>query len=64
MSPKSFREGGTVQQEASHSLVLIISLKFLNQRAGEMAQQLRALAVLPEDSGSIPSTHMAAHACL
>ena len=32
--------------------------------AGEMAQQLGALAVLPEDLGSIPSTHMAAHNCL
>jgi hypothetical protein len=26
---------------------------------GEMAQQLRALTVLPENLGSIPSTHMA-----
>lgn len=29
-----------------------------------MAQQLRALAALPEDPGSVPSTHMAAHNCL
>ncbi|KRY94874.1 hypothetical protein T4B_12424 [Trichinella pseudospiralis] len=29
-----------------------------------MAQRLRALAVLPKDLGSIPSTHMAAHNCL
>ena len=28
---------------------------------GEMAQQLRALAVLPEDLSSIPSNHMVAH---
>ena len=28
--------------------------------AGEMAQQLRALAALIEDPGSIPSTHRAA----
>ena len=28
---------------------------------GEMVQWLRALAPLPEDPGSIPSTHMAAH---
>jgi hypothetical protein len=28
--------------------------------AGEMAQQLRALAVLPEDQGLVPSTHTAA----
>lgn len=27
-----------------------------------MAQYLRALAALPEDPGSVPSTHMAAHA--
>ena len=32
--------------------------------AGEMAQRLRALTALPEDPGSIPSTHMAAHNCL
>ena len=32
--------------------------------AAEAAQQLRALAVLPEDPGSIPSIHMAAHSCL
>ena len=31
--------------------------------AGEMAQQFRALAVLPEDMGSIPSPHMAAQNC-
>jgi hypothetical protein len=30
-------------------------------RAGEMAQQLRALAALPEDQSSIPSNHMVAH---
>ena len=32
--------------------------------AGEMTQWLRALAALPEDPSSIPSTHMAARACL
>jgi len=31
------------------------------KEAGEMVQWLRALAAFPEDSGSIPSTHMAAH---
>jgi hypothetical protein len=35
-----------------------------NCRAGEMAQQLRALAALPEVPGSIPSIHMVAHSCL
>jgi hypothetical protein len=29
--------------------------------AEEMAQQLRALIVLPEDLSSIPSNHMVAH---
>ena len=29
--------------------------------AGEMAQQLRALTVLPEVLSSIPSKHMVAH---
>jgi hypothetical protein len=29
--------------------------------AGEIAHQLRALAVLVEDLGSIPSTHMETH---
>lgn len=32
--------------------------------AGEMAQWLTALAILPEDPHSIPRTHMAAHNCL
>jgi hypothetical protein len=31
---------------------------------GEITQQLRALAPLPEDLGSSPSSHMAAHNCL
>lgn len=29
-----------------------------NRGAGEMAQCLRVLGALPEDKGSIPSTHM------
>jgi hypothetical protein len=29
--------------------------------SGAMAQQLRALAAFPEDTSSIPSTHMVAH---
>jgi hypothetical protein len=32
--------------------------------AGKMAHWLRALAGLPEDPASIPSTNMAAHNCL
>ena len=35
-----------------------------DRRAGEMAQQLRALIALPEDLGSVPSTDMATHSCL
>jgi hypothetical protein len=31
------------------------------RRAGEMAQQLRALNAFPEDLSSIPSNHMVAH---
>ena len=31
--------------------------------AAEMAHLLRALAALPEDLGSIPSTNMTAHTC-
>lgn len=36
---------------------------FLKQNigVGEIAQWLRAPAALPEDSGSIPCTHMAVH---
>jgi hypothetical protein len=32
-----------------------------NKGAGEMAQQLRALAALPEVLSSIPNNHMVAH---
>jgi hypothetical protein len=46
-------------------LVLCKLLKRLNIKiAGEMAQQLRALVVLPDNPSSIPSTHMVAHICL
>jgi hypothetical protein len=38
--------------------------KNLGMGAGEEAQWLRALAAFPEDPGSIPSAHMAAHNCL
>jgi hypothetical protein len=33
----------------------------INTRAGEMAQQLRALTVLPKVLSSNPSNHMMAH---
>ena len=38
--------------------------KSYNVGAGELAQWLRALAALPEDPGSISSTHMVGHTCL
>ena len=46
-----------------HSKTFYLKRKKKN-RAGEVAQQLRALADLPEDLGSIPNTHMATHNCL
>jgi hypothetical protein len=35
-----------------------------NEEFGKMAEQLRALAALREDSGSIPSTPVVPHICL
>jgi hypothetical protein len=43
---------------------LITEFKTLGGEVGEVAQQLRALAVLVEDMHSIPSTHMTADNCL
>jgi hypothetical protein len=40
---------------------LIITLKRISLGAGEMAQWLRALTVLPEVLSSIPSNHMVVH---
>jgi hypothetical protein len=39
---------------------MIYNIKNNSYGAGEMAQQLRALAALPEVSSSIPSNHMVA----
>lgn len=39
----------------------ILVLKVFMNRAGEMAQQLRAQAALPEDWGAVPSPHMASY---
>ena len=39
-------------------------LKYRFMRADDVAQWLKALAVLPEDLSSIPSTHMVAHSYL
>jgi hypothetical protein len=38
--------------------------KEIQDRPGEMAQELRALTALPEILSSIPSDHMIAHNCL
>jgi hypothetical protein len=38
-----------------------VGVKVIFKGAGDMALWLRAVAVLPEDLGSILSTHMAAH---
>jgi hypothetical protein len=40
------------------------TLKNMYNMTAEMAQWLRALTALPENQGSIPSTHMAIHNCL
>jgi len=37
------------------------SLKEVQERAGELAQRLRALTALPGVLSSIPSNHMVAH---
>jgi hypothetical protein len=42
-------------------LKMRISFKNFIYRAGEMAQELRALTALPEVLSSIPSNHMVAH---
>jgi hypothetical protein len=38
-----------------------VAERMLGMGAGEMAQQLRALAALPEVLSSIPRNHMEAH---
>jgi len=47
----------------THSPFSVNKITFKNvvTGAGEMAQWIRALAVLPEDPSSIPSNHMVAH---
>jgi hypothetical protein len=46
-----------------HFLTIVIKQQGYNHGhwVGEMAQQLRALTVLPEVLSSIPSNHMVAH---
>ena len=39
----------------------LVLLLHLGSGAREMVQRLRALAALPEDMGSIPSSHMGVH---
>jgi hypothetical protein len=44
-----------------HGILLLFIKTKPFWEAGEMAQQLRALAALSDDLGSIPSTHVTAH---
>ena len=46
-----------------YHLPYVKNMEFENWRTRETAQLLKALAVLPEVPGSIPSTHKAAHNC-
>jgi hypothetical protein len=56
----------TVYYNCSISLLLLLivtvpNLETILYAAGEMGQQLRTLAALPEKLGSVPSPHMVAH---
>ena len=42
---------------------LVYAVKDFLKHGGKIAQWLKALTTLPEDLGSIPSIHMAAHNC-
>ena len=56
-------QGSLHARQALYQLSYLYSFLKKQQRgklAGDMAQQLRALAVLAEDPGSIPSTHIVA----
>jgi hypothetical protein len=44
-------------------LLLLFKLEEKNLGAKDMAQQLRALAVFPENPGSISNIHMAVYNC-
>jgi hypothetical protein len=44
-----------------NTLASSLAVKKVQFGAGEMAQQLRALAALPEDLSSISSNHVVAH---
>jgi hypothetical protein len=44
-----------------HKFFFLKSFLRVERRAGEMAQQLRALTALPEVLSSIPINHMVAH---
>ncbi|XP_050997756.1 testis-expressed protein 11 [Acomys russatus] len=54
-----------INYEAKVNLLYATLMEALDKRwdlgSAEMAEQLRALTAPPEDQGSIPSTHMAAH---
>jgi hypothetical protein len=42
----------------------MLKVQEFSSGAGEMAQWFRALAVLPEDLGSVPNICVAVHSCL
>jgi hypothetical protein len=52
------------QKADKHNLETTKETKYPLPGAGEMTLRFRALAVLPKDPGSIPSTHMTVHSCL
>ena len=54
----------TALGQSSCIFVVFSIIKEPFTEAIEMAQQERALTALPEDLGSIPSTHMVSHNCL
>jgi hypothetical protein len=58
--PWGFQEHSMPREENCVDVVQLHVQKY-KARAGEMAQQLRALSALPEVLSSIPSNHMLAH---
>ena len=49
-------------RETENSVSFLASISILG--SGQMTQQLKALAALAEDPGSVLRTHMSAHNCL
>lgn len=54
--------GGVIFSKYSYvAFIFFLLNKMRKTGTGETAQQVRALAALPGDQDSIPSTHVAAH---